>query len=34
VDWYAGQIVYDDSVVDLVQTPLQFVLYEEAGLSE
>jgi oligopeptide transport system substrate-binding protein len=34
VNWYAGQIVYDESVVDLVQTPLQFVLYERISLRE
>ncbi len=33
INWYAGQIVYDESVVNLVQTPLQFVLYERVGLQ-
>lgn len=32
INWYTGQIVYDESVVNLVQTPLQFVLYEQVGL--
>jgi oligopeptide transport system substrate-binding protein len=34
VNWYTGQIVYDESVENFVQTPLQFVLYEQVGLSE
>lgn len=33
INWYTGQIVYDESVVNLVQTPLQFVLYERVGLQ-
>ena len=33
-NWYAGQIVYTDAVENLVQTPLQFVLYEQITVSE
>lgn len=34
INWYTGQIVYDESVVNLVQTPLQFVLYERISLVQ
>ena len=33
INWRNGQIVYTDKVGDLVQTPLQFVLYENVTLS-
>jgi len=33
VNWYNGQIVYSDKVAHLVQTPLQFVLYESLWLK-
>jgi oligopeptide transport system substrate-binding protein len=33
INWYAGQIVYDDSVQNLIYTPLQFVLYEQVTVE-
>jgi oligopeptide transport system substrate-binding protein len=33
INWYNGAIVYNENVGDLVQTPLQFVLYENVTLS-
>jgi len=33
VNWYAGQIVYTDKVANLVETPLQFVLYDSMWLK-
>ena len=33
ITWYNGQIVYTDKVTNLVQTPLQFVLYESLWLK-
>ena len=33
VNWYNGQIVYTEDVGNLVQTPLQFVLYENVTLA-
>jgi ABC-type transport system substrate-binding protein len=32
-NWYTGQVVYDDTVENLVMTPLQFILYERITLS-
>jgi oligopeptide transport system substrate-binding protein len=34
VNWYTGQIVYNDNVGNLIQTPLQFVLYEQVTLEQ
>jgi ABC-type transport system substrate-binding protein len=34
VNWYNGQIVYTESIGNLVQTPLQFVLYEQVTKEE
>jgi len=34
LNWYAGQIVYDRSVRNLVQSPLQFVAYDEIFLEK
>jgi hypothetical protein len=33
VNWYNGQIVYTEDVGNFVQTPLQFVLYENVTLA-
>jgi oligopeptide transport system substrate-binding protein len=33
INWYAGQILYTDKVENLIQTPLQFVLYEDMKLK-
>jgi ABC-type transport system substrate-binding protein len=33
INWYNGQIVYTEDVGNLVQTPLQFVLYENVTLA-
>jgi ABC-type transport system substrate-binding protein len=33
VNWYAGQILYTNKVANLQQSPLQFVLYENAWLK-
>ena len=32
-NWYNGQIVYTDAVGNFVQTPLQFVLYEQVTIE-
>ncbi|HEV2071523.1 MAG TPA: ABC transporter substrate-binding protein [Acidimicrobiales bacterium] len=34
LNWYTGSIVYDDSVQNLIQSPLQFVAYEEIWLEQ
>jgi oligopeptide transport system substrate-binding protein len=33
VNWYNGQIVFTEEVGNLIQTPLQFVLYEQVTIA-
>jgi peptide/nickel transport system substrate-binding protein/oligopeptide transport system substrate-binding protein len=33
INWYTGQVVYDDTVENVIMTPIQFILYERITIN-
>ena len=34
INWYTGQVVYDDTVENLIMTPIQFILYDQITMKQ